>query len=48
MKDLDYVYNEFENLLLFLSAEVNNVEDCAEYVGAKKALETLYEIIEGR
>ena len=47
MKDLDYVYFKFENLLLFLQAEVNNVEDCDEYVEAKKALETLYEIIEG-
>ena len=47
MKDLDYVYFKFENLLLFLQAEVNNAEDCDEYVEAKKALETLYEIIEG-
>ena len=47
MKDLDYIYDKFENLLLFLQVEVNNVEDCDEYVEAKKALETLYEIIEG-
>ena len=47
MKDLDYVYDKFEGLLLFLEAEVNNVEDCNEFIEAKKALETLYEIIEG-
>lgn len=47
MKDLDYVYDKFENLLLFLGAEVNGVEDCDEYAAAKKALEILYEIIEG-
>ena len=46
--DLEYVFNKFEVLLLFLEAEVNNVEDCDEYVEAKKALETLYEIIEGK
>ena len=46
MKDLEYVYFKFENLLLFLQAEVNNVEDCDEYFEAEKALETLYEIIE--
>ena len=33
-------------LLLFLQAEVNGVEDCDEFVEAKKALETLYEITE--
>ena len=48
MKDLDYVYDKFEGLLLFLQAEVNDVEDCDEFSEAKKALETLYEIIEGR
>ena len=47
MKDLDYVYDKFENLLLFLRAEVNNGEDCDEFIEAEKALETLYEIIEG-
>lgn len=47
MKDLDYVYDKFENLLLFLGLEVNNVEYCDEFIEAKKALETLYEIIEG-
>lgn len=46
-KDLDYVYDKFENLLLFLEAEVNGMEDCGEFIAAKKALETLYEIIEG-
>ena len=47
MKELDYSYDKFENVLLFLRTEVNNAEDCDEYVEAKKALETLYEIIEG-
>ena len=47
MKDLDQVYDKFENLLHFLEAEVNNVEDCDEFIEAKKALETLYRIIEG-
>ena len=47
MKDLYYVYDKIENLLIFLEAEVNGVEDCDEFVEAKKALETLYEIIEG-
>ena len=47
MKDLDYVYDKFENLLHFLQAEVGSIEDCDEYVEAIKALETLYEIIEG-
>ena len=47
MKDLDYVYDKIENLLIFLEAEVNGVEDCDEFVEAKKALETLYKIIEG-
>lgn len=48
MKDLDYVYDKIENLLHFLKAEVDNIEGCDEYVEASKALETLYEIIEGR
>ena len=47
MKDLDYVYDKIENLLFFLEAEVNGVEYCDEFIEAKKALETLYEIIEG-
>ena len=47
MKDLYYVYDKIENLLHFLEAEVNNVEDCDEFLEDKKALETLYEIIEG-
>lgn len=47
MKDLDYVYDKFENLILFLQAEVNNSEDCPEFVEASKALDTLYKIIEG-
>lgn len=47
MKDLDYVYDKIENLLIFLEAEVNGVEDCDEFIEAKRALETLYEIIEG-
>ena len=47
MKDLYYVFDKFENLLLFLQAEVNNVEDCGEFIEAEKALETLYEILEG-
>lgn len=47
MKDLDYVYDKIENLLHFLKAEVNGVEDCDEFIEAKRALETLYEIIEG-
>lgn len=47
MKDLDYVYDKFENLLHFLKAEVDIIEYCDEFTEAKKALETLYEIIEG-
>ena len=27
MKDLDFIYDKFENLMLFLEAEVNNIED---------------------
>ena len=48
MKDLDYVYDKIENLLHFLEVEVDSSDDCDEFVEAKKALETLYEIIEGR
>jgi len=47
MKDLDYVYDKIENLLHFLKAEVDSIEDCDEFIEAKKASETLYEIIEG-
>ena len=47
MKDLNYVYDKIDNLLIFLEAEVNGVEDCDEFIEAKKALEILYEIIEG-
>ena len=47
MKDLYYVYDKIENLLIFLKAEVNNVEDCDKFIEAERALETLYEIIEG-
>ena len=43
---LDYVYDKIENLLLFLRAEVNNVEDCDEFTEAKKALKSLFEVIE--
>ena len=46
MKDLDYIYDKFENLILFLEAEVDSVEDCDEFTEAKKALKSLYEIIE--
>ena len=46
MKDLDYVYDKFENLVHFLKAEVDSIEDCDEYIEASEALETLYEIIE--
>lgn len=46
MKGLDYVFDRIENLLHFLKVEVDNIEDCDEYVEASKALETLYEIIE--
>lgn len=46
MKDLDYIYDKFENLILFLEAEVNNVEDCDEFIEAKKALKSLFEVIE--
>ena len=46
MEDLDYIYDKFENLILFLEAEVNNVEDCDEFTEAKKALKALYEVIE--
>lgn len=46
MKDLDYVYDKFENLILFLQAEVNSIEYCDEFVEASEALDTLYKIIE--
>ena len=46
MKDLDYVYDKFENLILFLEAEVNGADECAEVLEAKKAFNTLYQIIE--
>ena len=42
MKDLDYVYNKFENLILFLEAEVNDTDECVEVLEAKKALNALY------
>ena len=38
MKDLDYVYDKIENLLHFLQAEVNGVEDCDEFIEASKVL----------
>ena len=47
MKDLDYVYDKFENLILFLEAEVNGTDECDEVIEAKKALNALYQIIEG-
>lgn len=46
MKDLDFIYDKFENLMLFLEAEVNNIEDCDEFTEAKEALKALYKIIE--
>ena len=46
MKDLDYVYNKFENLILFLEAEVNGTDECVEVLEAKKALNAMYQIIE--
>ena len=46
MKDLDYIYDKFENLILFLEAEVNNVEGCDEFTEAKKALKSLFNVIE--
>lgn len=46
MEDLDYIYDKFENLILFLEAEVNNVEDCDEFIEAKKALKSLFKVIE--
>lgn len=45
MKDLDYVYDKFENLILFLEAEANGVDECDEVAEAKKALDALYQII---
>ena len=47
MKDLDYVYDKFENLILFLESEVNGVDECDEVLEAKKALNALYQIIGG-
>lgn len=46
MKDLDYVYDKFENLILFLEAEVNGAYECDEVAEAKEALDALYQIIE--
>ena len=46
MKDLDYVHDKFENLILFLEAEVNGADECVEVLEAKKALNALYQIIE--
>lgn len=46
MKDLDFIYDKFENLILFLEAEVNGIEDCDEFTEAKKALKALYNNIE--
>ena len=46
MKDLDYVYDKFENLIFFLESEVNNSPECDELLEAKKALNALYQIIE--
>ena len=46
MKDLYYVYDKFENLILFLEAEVNGTYECDEVAEAKEALDTLYQIIE--
>ena len=42
MKDLDYVYDKFENLILFLEAEVNGTYECDEVAEAKEALDALY------
>ena len=46
MKDLDFIYDKFENLILFLEAEVNNIEDCDEFTEAKEALKVFFNIIE--
>ena len=46
VKGLDSIYDKFENLILFLEAEVNNVEDCDEFTEAKKALKSLSKVIE--
>ena len=46
MKDLDFIYDKFENLMLFLEAEVNDIEECDEFTEAKEALKTLYKSIE--
>ena len=45
MKDLDYVYDKFENLILSLG--VHGVDECDEVAEAKEALDALYQIIEG-
>lgn len=45
-EDGDYVYDKFENLILFLEAEVNGTDECDEVLEAKKALNALYQIIE--
>lgn len=46
MEDLDYVYDKFENLIIFLQDEVNNIEECIEFVEAKKSLNDLFKFIE--
>ena len=45
MKDLDYVYDKFENLILFLEAEVNGADECDEVLEAKKALNALQQLL---
>ena len=45
MKDLDYVYDKFDNLILFLEAEVNGTDECDEVLEAKKALNALYQMV---
>ena len=45
MKDLYYVYDKFENLILFLEAEVNGADECDQVLEAKKALDALYNMI---
>lgn len=46
MKDLDFIYDKFENLMLFLEAEVDNIEECDEFTEAKEALKVLFNNIE--
>ena len=46
MKDLDFIYDKFENLMLFLEAEVNDIEECDEFAEAKEALKVLFNNIE--